>query len=861
MGSAARRGGSSGRTGRSAFPDRRGANISGNNNGGKLTVSGVVNESDNVAGWYLGEGNAVSGELRIDGETQASGNILGGYTEKGGALANSVMIGSSVRPAENEAGEELAAPLIVGGGSADGDASDKRVTVTGGDMNLPDDLPGHLEDMPDISGMVNAQAAIIAGGMAEKGTASGNSVAVDDHSAAMAEQMMIGGAGGIGASGNGAAVNDHSMAAAEMMAGGMAAGGAAAAESRASGNRLGVYDRSLAVSAMMAGGMAMIGEASDNELTVSGGSAAAGIEGAGLMAGGMSGFSAPDDIVEGAEGNVSGNRLGVYDSSVIMTVMAGGMTGNGAASGNTVLLSGSDVNDPDSFSEGLKELAGEVPQTIQSAGGMAVNGDASGNTVIITDGTTVGGEAVIVGGAVGVTAYEGGQAEAAGAADVSGAELYGWRAEDGTTEVQETSGNTLVIDNWSGSVKKAQNFDAVRFDSVTWEDGGTVLEATDGEDAMLADAEILADDLVIRGENTPQAGERMTFIKGTEASAGEQEGPLSFTKGTVTQGTAVMEQETAGSLDYVIQTVGLNPQTAAVNRGRLTGAAFVNQGADIAADAVSLLDDGYHWGTRTFGAVYGSRSEYDGTGGIRVNGWNTIVGAGNVHEIKDGRLAWGVFYENGTGNYHTRNMFNNEIFRGDGSLLYNGGGAAVRLTKNGGSYYEASVRAGTLGNSMTDAVRDGDGNSYGFDSDSTYWGGHIGAGRLIPGSRGQWDVYGKYFHSEIEGDAFLMGGDAYRFEDMTSDRLRLGARYTADTGRAWSFYGGAAYEYEFSGDSRMKAGPWEAREESLQGSSVFGEIGVLMRDKDSPWSMDINLQGYTGEREGISGMLQLAYSF
>ena len=780
-------------------------------------------------------------------------------------------MGSSVRPAENEAGEELAPPLIVGG-------------------------------------------------MAEKGTASGKSVVVDDHSAAAAEQILIGGAGGIGASGNGAAVNDHSVAAAEMMIGGMAMTGDAA------DNEVTVSGSSAAMAGMMAGGMAMTGDAANNEMTVSGGSAAAGISGAGLMAGGMSGFSSPDDIVEGAEGNVSGNRLGVYDSSVIMTVMAGGMTGNGAASGNTadfsgshvaaamlvggmtgngaasgntadfsgshvaaamlvggmtengaasgntVLLSGSDVNDPDSFSEGLKELAGEVPQTVQIAGGLAVNGAASGNAVIITDGTTVGGEAVIVGGVVGVTADEGGQAEAAGAArdntvilageaDVSGAELYGWRAEDGTTEVQETSGNTLVIDNWSGSVKKAQNFDAVRFDSVTWEDGGTVLEATDGEDAMLADAEILADDLVIRGENTPQAGERMTFIKGAEASAGEQEGPLSFTKGTVTQGTAVMEQETADSLDYVIQTVGLNPQTAAVNRGRLTGAAFVNQGADIAADAVSLLDDGYHWGTRTFGAVYGSRSEYDGAGGIRINGWNTIVGAGNVHEIKDGRLAWGVFYENGTGNYHTRNMFNNEIFRGDGSLLYNGGGAAVRLTKNGGSYYEASVRAGTLGNSMTDAVRDGDGNSYGFDSDSTYRGGHIGAGRLIPGSRGQWDVYRKYFYSEIEGDAFLMGGDAYRFDDMTSDRLRLGARYTADTGRAWSFYGGAAYEYEFSGDSRMKAGPWEAREESLQGSSVFGEIGVLMRDKDSPWSMGINFRGYTGEREGISGMLQLAYSF
>ena len=325
----------------------------------------MVNESDNVAGWYLGEGDAVSGELRIDGETQASGNILGGYTEKGGALANSVMIdGSSVRPAENEAGEELAAPLIVGGGSADGDASDNRVTVTGGDMNLPDDLPGHLEDMSDISGTVNAQAAMLVGGMAEKGTASGNSVAVDDHSAAAAEQIIVGGAGWIGASGNGAAVNDHSVAAAEMII----------------------------------GGMAMIGEASDNEMTVSGGSAAAGISGAGLMAGGMSGFSSSDDIVEGAEGNVSGNRLGVYDSSVIMTEIAGGMTGNGAASGNTADFSGSHV------------------AAAMLVGGMTVNGEASGNTVIITDGTTVGGEAVIVGGIVGVTADESGQAEAAGAA-------------------------------------------------------------------------------------------------------------------------------------------------------------------------------------------------------------------------------------------------------------------------------------------------------------------------------------------------------------------------------------------------------------------------------------------------------------
>ncbi len=184
----------------------------------------------------------------------------------------------------------------------------------------------------------------------------------------------------------------------------------------------------------------------------------------------------------------------------------------------------------------------------------------------------------------------------------------------------------------------------------------------------------------------------------------------------------------------------------------------------------------------------------------------------------------------------------------------------MRLTKDSGMYYEASLRAGTLSSSMTDAVRDGYGNSYGFDSDSTYWGGHIGAGKLVESGRGEWDIYGKYFHTEINGDSFAMGGDAFSFDSVTSDRLRLGARYTAEKGRAWSLYYGAAYEYEFSGDSRMKAGPWDT-EQSLQGSTVFGEIGAVMREGDSPWSVDINLRGYAGEREGFSGMVMAAYSF
>lgn len=47
-----------------------------------------------------------------------------------------------------------------------------------------------------------------------------------------------------------------------------------------------------------------------------------------------------------------------------------------------------------------------------------------------------------------------------------------------------------------------------------------------------------------------------------------------------------------------------------------------------------------------------------------------------ISSITAASSAGGVFYENGSGNYRTYNEFNNEFFRGDGSLVYNGGGIA-----------------------------------------------------------------------------------------------------------------------------------------------------------------------------------------
>ena len=697
---------------------------------------------------------------------------------------------------------------VYGGFAEDAaDVKDSTVTITGGTVDSSSSVYGGCgnggeatDNRVTITG--GTVKGNVYGGRMENGNASGNTVTITGGTVGTVDNSN----GIYGGCGNGGAATYNTVT--------------------ITGGTVGTVGSSSSVH----GGCSNTGAATGNRVTITDGTVNYGIYG------GWGLTDATNNRVTITGGTVKGN---VY----------GGRMENGNASGNTVTISGGTVGTVDSS------------RSVYGGYSASTSGKVSGNTVTITGGIVTGD---VYGGYSYGDSVTGNTVALSGDANVEKAALYGWKLTDEKGGAPaETADNDLIIDDWTGSTQSVKNFETIRFQGVTWVPNGTILTITNGEKSDLKNTKVDAENLVIHG-STPQAGESMTFIKNEKADTGlsAEQAAGGFTQGVATAGTAEWDmQEDGKTLNYKITGVFRNRQTDLIAENRLAGAAFVNQGADIAADSLRLLDDGYHFGTQTFGAVYGNRSTYDVASDIKINGWSEIAGFGNIHEVKGGRLAWGVFYENGTGNYRTWNTFNNEMFRGDGSLLYNGGGAAIRLTKDSGMYYEASLRAGTLSSSMSNAVKDGDGNSYGFDSDSTYWGAHVGAGKLIQRGSGQWDIYGKYFHTDIDGDSFEMGGDRFSFDSVTSDRLRLGARYTADTDKAWSLYCGAAYEYEFSGGSRMKAGQFEAPEQSLQGSTVFGEIGTVWGRKDSPWSMDVNLRGYAGEREGFSGMVQLAYAF
>ena len=435
----------------------------------------------------------------------------------------------------------------------------------------------------------------------------------------------------------------------------------------------------------------------------------------------------------------------------------------------------------------------------------------------------------------------------------------------------KTENANLVIDGWSGKVKAIERFNNINFENFKWQNGGSVIEIVQGNtESYLKDTNINLNNLTFVGGSNIQEQESMRLIKNSspydfikpDIDIKKVQESADFTAGVAKVGTGETSINENGDLIYTITSVKQNSQTKLVAENRAVAAAFINQGTDLIADSLDTLSRDGKYGVKTFAAVHGNRSKYDVNSDIKINGWSTIVGVGSENEHNGGDFSWGVFYENGSGNYRTYNEFNNEFFRGDGSLVYNGGGIAARYENAHGVYTEGSLRAGMLKSEMTDALSDGN-QKYGYKSESEYYGAHIGIGQIIPLSESSdLDVYGKFFHTYTEGDSFNVAGDEFEFDSINSDRLRVGARLTTNKENKFSTYYGLAYEYEFNGDAEMRAAGMDAPTQSLQGSSYMAEIGLNYQPTPtSPWSFDLNMRGYAGEREGATFNVQATYTF
>lgn len=398
--------------------------------------------------------------------------------------------------------------------------------------------------------------------------------------------------------------------------------------------------------------------------------------------------------------------------------------------------------------------------------------------------------------------------------------------------------------------------------SIAWEKDGTVID-------VAGKADFTGTTVSVNGKLAAAAGteisngDSMSFIKAGELT-GIKAADIDDSKLYIgfAQEADVTLTDNGNSIDFVVSGMPqASDQTTIIGDSRTAAIAFANQGSDVLNEVLSNIDE-EEYGIKTFALVHGNRSKYDVASDIKINGWSVLTGVGETKKVNDDLLSWGVFYENGSGNYRTYNNFNGNDLTGFGSSVYNGGGAMLRYDNNSGTYIQAGVRAGNLKNSLGDAVADGFGTVGGYSIDSFYYGTLLGVGKIIQlNETDNIDVYGKYFYTHHDGESVNILGDDVNFDSAESNRVRLGARYNKTLSEKLSGYYGLAWDYEFSGDADTYIAGFDVDNESLKGSTVVIEAGLHYAPDNSPWSIDLGLQGYAGQREGFSGNVQATYTF
>jgi len=595
----------------------------------------------------------------------------------------------------------------------------------------------------------------------------------------------------------------------------------------------------------------------------------------------------------------------VKNSDIASVVYSGYALNSGSglaeASGNTLELD--DTHASSTVSPGYARNEGS---------GQAV---AERNTVTLRggtyDGSIYGGRAY----AAGNTAASGGNTVTLQGDNVDGdgspsfsaqsTVIWGSYALGGNQMYAPSSPNTLnIIDAKGMTAANIRNFSTVKYllpnmkaqESVLTLTGGADNEKTDISNASVSIA--VAD---VRGRNGGEFGfggdkspenDRIILLKndnGLTSDGWKQEGEI-----TAREGVSLSFDLAAGTDDtslylYRPETIidpsdpdhphpndtVVNPQTKALAEGWLAGLTLGIQAGNVAADqgigamryaAVRLDREGW----LPFGVLEGGSLKYDSGSHIDLQSLSLLAGLGRGVSTDLGLLIVGGFFEYGTGSYKTHNTFDTmPSVDGSGNAWYMGGGLLASMdfkkTGDGHFYLEGSAHTGMLHNSFDgDALRDAYGRSAEFDTDTPYYNLHAGLGYLWNITEDHsLDIYGKYYWTRVLGtDETLNTGDHVDFDDITSSRTRLGARYAYQATEHVSTYIGAAWEHEFEGVSDSSVFGYDIDSPKIRGDSGRGEMGLRFTPTDDlPLTVDLGVQGYAGKKEGVTGSLFVQYEF
>lgn len=436
------------------------------------------------------------------------------------------------------------------------------------------------------------------------------------------------------------------------------------------------------------------------------------------------------------------------------------------------------------------------------------------------------------------------------------------------------------------------SLDAIIYKTIDWKTDGTVLTLADSQKFDLANTKVHTEDIGFTAkslETITKAGNYAMTLLDTQGNKTLSVGNLTTRKGTwnvgnALEGTGEASLDANGNVVYKLDTVekAQKPEIK-VDAAKQTHNALIANEAALGTLAAGrdrmegVLDtfNGQEGGVFTFASIGGSKDKYDTGSYSSTYTWNGLAGVGNDVALHNGDFSYGVFYEYGKGHYDV----DGAGYTGSGDAHYSGAGLMAKYVARNKNYGEASLHFGQLKNNADSVLHSRSGSALGYETDSSYWSGHVGFGHIFDltdqvasTSRGgtdrasrDLDVYGKYFYTHVGGDSFRAGDVDYQLDDLNSSLLRIGARLNNRSGRN-NYYCGLAWDYEFDGESKgaVSAAGLSAniRKADIGGSSLMAEAGwKLEATKDSPWDVNLNVRAYAGQHKGLGGNVFVGYHF
>lgn len=612
----------------------------------------------------------------------------------------------------------------------------------------------------------------------------------------------------------------------------------------------------------------------------------------------------------GVESTVNGNTLILQDNSSVTSVAYGGygasvVGADSVVSGNTIIFKDNSsatnyVYGGSSNSYGASSIANGNTVTFQDNssmtgnvyGGHSISSQnksftiANENTVTLNDNSKVVGN--VYGGWIYLTPSDASEAITTGntvningSASVSGSLFGAYVSRDSssgkgfydgfTGNTLNFSANPIVL---SGRVENFENYNFTVDPSLANTNTALITANTINFGSnignMSADNEDKASKIQVVGiksGNELFVDDKFVLMQATNMS-GNAESLNS--KGVAQQGISLVydvgtEVDIEGKqVTATIIGKSVNSRLKALSEGHLASAMMLNRGADMLAyDAINAIQyQNPEKGLVPFIVLSGGKTRYNS--GSHIDAKDGFLTGGLSYQTD--KLTSAVLVESGWGSYTTHNSFSDlDNVKGDGHNNYVGVAVVGRYDLGSDFYVDGSIRGGKnhntyetkdIQNSVTDEYAN-------YKLNSNYLGAHVGTGYSKElDEKNVVGVSAKYLWTQLKGKTVNITGDNIKFDDINSQRVRLDTGLSHQYTPAVALRAGLGYEYEFDGKANASTYGYNIPAPGVKGSTALLTLGSTFKPlANKAFSVDVNLDGYTGKRDGVSGGLQLSYAF